>query len=89
MPSASLKTNWARVFRAAGGGLEGGKVVKTKVDGCRVVCKVARRAPKDRSPGVAVIAVGQSWYLSESFLCRGVETFVLGNIGNKGPGARS
>ena len=85
MPSVSLKTNWARSLRGAGGGLERGKVEKTKVDGCRVVCKVARRAPKELSPRGAVIAAGQSWYLSESFLCRGVETFVLGNIGNKAP----
>ena len=85
VPSASLKASWARFFRGAGGGLEGGKVVKTKVDGCRVVCKVARRAPKERSPGGTLIAAAQSWYLSESFLCRGVETLVLGNIGNKGP----
>lgn len=83
MPSASLKTSWARSLRGAGGGLEGEKVEKTKVEGCRVVCKVARRAPKELSPRGAVIAAGQSWYLSESCLCRGVETFVFGNIGNK------
>ncbi len=84
MPSASLKTSWARSLRGPGGGLDGGKVEKTKVEGCRVVCKVARRTARELSPRGALIAAGESWCLSESFLCRGVETFVLGNIGNKG-----
>ena len=92
MPSTSLKTSWARSLRGPGGGLEGGKVEKTKVDGCRVVCKVASRAPRERSPRGAVIAAEKSWCLSESFLRRGVVTFVVGNIGEnwkQSPAARS
>ena len=56
VPSASLKTSWARSLRGAGGGLGGGKVEKTKVDGCRVVCKVVRRTPRELSPRGALIA---------------------------------
>ena len=84
VPSASLKTSWARSLRGTGGGLEGGKVEKTKVEGCRVVYNVARRAARELFPRGTLIAAGQSWCLSESFLCRGVENFVLGNIRNKG-----
>ena len=57
-PSDSRKVIWADVRREeGGGGVVGGKVRKTKVEGWRVGVRVARRWGREVEPGDGVVEV--------------------------------
>lgn len=53
-PSDSRKVIWAEARRVGGGGVVGGKVRKTKVEGWRVGLREARRNLRDVEPGAGV-----------------------------------
>lgn len=59
-PSDSRKVIWAEVRREGGGGVVGGKVRKTKVEGWRVGVREARRWEREVEPGGG--AVGGIWF---------------------------
>lgn len=56
-PWDSRKVIWARSRRVGGGGVVGGKVRKTKVEGWRVGLREARRVLRDVSPGAGALEV--------------------------------
>ena len=57
VPSDSRNTICAELIREVGIWVEGGKVAKTKVEGCSTGTSVERRRERDNSPGAAMLQV--------------------------------